>query len=155
VGINVQVLATTVGAALLTGLLFGVVPALQSVRGISTSLSRGVPGWGRCVHARAGGAFVIAQMALTLMLLVGAGCSAKLRQVDDARARIRPRARARGAGQSAPGALWTTAQKLAFAQVVIDRAHALPGLRLPRSSTGSPLAVGAIGTIRGPTSRAA
>ena len=150
VGINLQVLATTVGAALLTGLLFGVVPALQSVRGISTvALKEGGAGVGTgAVHARAGGAFVIAQMALTLMLLVGAGLLGrsfvKLMTLEPG---FDPEHALVAQVNLPPRRYGTTAQKLAFAQVVIDRARALPGVTAAAVSTGTPLAVGAIGTI--------
>ncbi len=153
VGINLQVLATTVGAALLTGLLFGVVPAMQSVRGISTvALKEGGAGTGTgVVHARAGGAFVIAQMALTLMLLVGAGLLGrsftKLMTLEPG---FDPE-HALVAQVNLPAARYgTTAQKLALAQVVIERTGALPGATAAAVSTGTPLAVGAIGTIRVP-----
>ena len=150
VGINLQVLATTVGAALLTGLLFGIVPALQSVRGISTvALKEGGAGVGTgALHARAGGAFVIAQMALTLVLLVGAGLLGrsfvKLMTLEPG---FDPEHALVAQVHLPPERYGTTAQKLAFAQVVIDRARALPGVTAAALSTGTPLAVGAIGSI--------
>jgi len=150
VGINLQVLATTVGAALLTGLLFGLVPALQSMRGISTvALKEGGAGVGTgTVHARAGGAFVITQMALTLMLLVGAGLLGrsfvKLMTLEPG---FDPEHALVAQVHLPPERYGTTAQKLAFAQVVIDRVGALPGVTAAALSTGTPLAVGAIGTI--------
>ncbi|HEV2671557.1 MAG TPA: ABC transporter permease [Gemmatimonadales bacterium] len=153
VGINLNVLATAVGAALLTGLLFGLVPALQSARGISpVALKEGGAGVGTgTVRGRAGGAFVIAQVALTLMLLVGAGLLGrsfvKLMTLDPG---FDPE-HALIAQVNLPAARYeTTAQKLAFAQVVTDRARALPGVTAAAISTGTPLAVGAIGTITVP-----
>jgi putative ABC transport system permease protein len=75
VQVDPVVIAFTLGLALLTGLLFGVFPALQSTRGgISSSLKEG----GRGALTTRGGArmrttLVIAEVALAVTLLAGAG----------------------------------------------------------------------------------
>jgi len=88
VAIDVRVLAAAVGAALATGVGFGLVPALQSSRpNLSTSLKDG----GRSSTAGAGshrlrGALVISEVALAVVLLVGAGLFtssfARLMEID-------------------------------------------------------------------------
>lgn len=74
VGIDPLVFAFTFGLSLVTGVVFGVAPALQSVRG---DLTAAVAALGRASGtrhtARPRDALVVAQVALSLVLLVGAG----------------------------------------------------------------------------------
>jgi putative ABC transport system permease protein len=88
VHVDAVVMLFTAGIAVLTGLLFGVVPAVHATRrGVAASLKEGGRG---AVGARGGsrtrGALVIAELALALMLLVGAGLLlrsfARLQAVD-------------------------------------------------------------------------
>ena len=75
IGLDLRVLFAAIAAAAVTGMLFGIVPALQSARpDLSTALKDG----GRSATAGAGsqrlrGALVVAEVALAVMLLVGAG----------------------------------------------------------------------------------
>ncbi|MCA1577505.1 MAG: ABC transporter permease [Acidobacteria bacterium] len=67
-----SVLAFTAGLAVLTGLLFGVVPALRAhAAGVSTGLRDGARG--SVSHRRLNSALVAVQFALSLVLLIGAG----------------------------------------------------------------------------------
>ncbi|HWS90077.1 MAG TPA: ABC transporter permease [Pyrinomonadaceae bacterium] len=74
-GVNPMVLLFTLGVTLLTGLAFGVVPAVETSRlNLSESLkesSRGDVGAGRAGRVRA--VLVVAETGLALVLLVGAG----------------------------------------------------------------------------------
>ncbi|MET0626229.1 MAG: ABC transporter permease [Pyrinomonadaceae bacterium] len=88
VGVNVPVLLFTLGVSLLTGVVFGVVPAFEASR-VSTSESLKDGAKGTTMGKRGGrlrGAFVVAEIALALVLLVGAGLMlksfARLRSVD-------------------------------------------------------------------------
>jgi putative ABC transport system permease protein len=75
IAIDLRVLAAAVGAALVTGLLFGVIPAFHSSR---PDLTRALKDAGRSLTAggathRLRSALVIAEVALAVVLLVGAG----------------------------------------------------------------------------------
>ena len=75
VGVDWFVIAFTMGLSLVTGLLFGVVPALQAARtGISSTLKEGGRGnMSSRGSARMRSALVIAEVALAVTLLAGAG----------------------------------------------------------------------------------
>jgi putative ABC transport system permease protein len=74
VRIDGTVIAFTIVVALVTGVLFGLVPAVHVTSGLATSLKEGGRG---AVSSRGGsrmrGTLVIAEMALAVMLLAGAG----------------------------------------------------------------------------------
>lgn len=75
VGLDGAVIAFTLGVAVVTGILFGLVPALQVARtDLSTSIREGSRGSlsGRAA-GRVRGALVVAEMALAVLLLAGAG----------------------------------------------------------------------------------
>jgi predicted permease len=79
IGINGTVLAFTLGISILTGILFGLAPALRAIKvDLNTSLKSG----GRSGHGDGGmsltrnrlrGLLVVSELALSLMLLAGAG----------------------------------------------------------------------------------
>jgi len=75
VALDARVLLFTFGLSLLTGWLFGLVPALQLLQPeLQSCLSDGARGSGEAAKwSRLRGAFVVAQVALSLLLLVGAG----------------------------------------------------------------------------------
>ncbi len=67
-----SVLAFTAGLAVLTGLLFGFMPALRAyAMGVATGIREGVRG--TVAHRRLNAALVAVQFALSLVLLIGAG----------------------------------------------------------------------------------
>jgi putative ABC transport system permease protein len=79
IGIDGTVLAFTFGVSVLTGLVFGIAPAVRAVR---TDLNSSLKAGGRSTQGDGGfsgprnrlrGALVISEMALSLMLLIGAG----------------------------------------------------------------------------------
>ena len=75
IAIDLRVLAAAVGAAVATGLVFGVVPAFQSARpdlvGSLKEGGRSATAGGRAQFARS--VLVVAEVALAVVLLVGAG----------------------------------------------------------------------------------
>jgi predicted permease len=72
IGVNAPVLLFTLGVSLAVGILFGLVPALKGWNTHPQELKEGGRGSTRA-HHRAQSSLVVVQMALTLVLLVGAG----------------------------------------------------------------------------------
>ncbi|MBO0758533.1 MAG: ABC transporter permease, partial [Bradyrhizobiaceae bacterium] len=90
---DLRMFGFTAAVAVLTGVLFGLAPALLATRiELQTALKQDAP-WmsGRTMQLSVGQVFVIAQVALSLLLLVGAGLFVrslqKLQQVDTGFAR--------------------------------------------------------------------
>ncbi|HKR58844.1 MAG TPA: ABC transporter permease [Pyrinomonadaceae bacterium] len=75
IGVNAGVLLFVFLVSMLTGLLFGLVPALQTSKpNLVVNLKEGTQGAGSGVrHHRFRGALVIAEFALSLMLMIAAG----------------------------------------------------------------------------------
>ncbi len=88
IGIDGRVLAFSFGVAFLTGVVFGLVPALQASKpDLNTSLKEGGKGTQAGSQGRlARNALVVSEIALALMLLIGAGLLmksfARLQRVD-------------------------------------------------------------------------
>lgn len=85
IGVDVTVAGVAMLASLVTGLLFGVLPALQASRTQATQVIKEAGERGG-TRARGRSALVVAEVALTLVLLVGAGLLAnsflRLQRVD-------------------------------------------------------------------------
>ncbi len=75
VGVNVPVVLFTLGISLVTGLVFGLAPAVQATgRVLSQALRHGARGGGATASEhRVRSALVVAEMALAVVLLTGAG----------------------------------------------------------------------------------
>lgn len=71
-GLNLPVLAFAIAAAILTGILFGIAPALRSSAGEAGLALRTAAGCGQ-PRTRLAWWFVTAQVAMSLLLLIGAG----------------------------------------------------------------------------------
>jgi putative ABC transport system permease protein len=72
--LDAKVLAFTLGAAVLTGLIFGLAPAIQTARqNVNESLGKGGRGGGSGVSGRLRNVLVVSEVALALVLLAGAG----------------------------------------------------------------------------------
>jgi putative ABC transport system permease protein len=74
VGLNYTVLGFTLGLSLLTGVIFGLAPAVQSAQpDMNESLKEGSKGTAGIGRSRLRNALVVAEVALSLILLTGAG----------------------------------------------------------------------------------
>ncbi len=138
---DAQVLAFTGALTLLTGIIFGLAPALQASKpDLIDALKDGGRGGsaGRAHRARA--ALVVAQVALSLVLLVGAGLM--LRSFAELQASS-PGVEPRGvvaAGVTLPGVRYADeAARRLFLQRVLDRLAASAGIDAAGAVTPLPL----------------
>jgi len=130
VKLDVTSVLFTMGVSVLTGLVFGLVPALQASRAdLNATMregSRGTEG-GRSGRLRSG--LVVAQVAFALMLLVGAGLFMKsllaLRGVD---AGFKPVGVLTGQLVLPDARYSEPARKLAFQRDLLEHLEALPGV---------------------------
>jgi putative ABC transport system permease protein len=131
VGVSLPVLGFTLGLSLLTGIVFGLIPALEATRfDLHDSLKEGGKniGGGAGSH-RLRSLFVVTQIALALVLLVGAGLLVKsfsrLQAVDpgfSAENLLTMRV-------SLPSGKYDTDQKrIDFFKQAIERMEAIPGV---------------------------
>jgi putative ABC transport system permease protein len=145
--IDSAALAFTLGISLLTGIGFGLVPALQFSRPDLNSVLRD-SGWGSTGGAerkRLRSLLVVGQVALSIVLLIGAGLL-----VESFR-----RAAGINAGFNAdhtltmvvnlpPSKYPDDTRRTAFVRDVLGRVDALPGVRAASASLGLPLATGVL-----------
>ncbi|HKO96752.1 MAG TPA: ABC transporter permease [Pyrinomonadaceae bacterium] len=127
--LDLRVLGFTFLISVITGLIFGVVPALQSSR---TSLNETLKEGGRTgagAHNRMRSLLVVAEVALSLVLLVGAGLMVRsftqLQRVD---AGINPERVLTVEVPLARAKYPEKAQQAAFFQQLVGRVAALPGV---------------------------
>jgi putative ABC transport system permease protein len=132
IGVDGRVVAFTLGVSLLTGVVFGLIPALQVTRpNLMGSLREGGRGSlsGR-QGQRARNLLVVSEMALAVMLLVGAGLLMRsflqLQQVDPG---FRPQ-QTLAADLSLPDRSYPEeAQRAEFYRSLLERIGGLPGVR--------------------------
>ncbi len=138
--IDLRVLAFTIGITLLTGLIFGIVPALQTSRvDLNDTLKEGARGSsGGGSHARS--LLVVAEIAMSLVLLVGAGLMIqsflRLRHVNIGlnptnvltATLITPRAKYK-----------EDSQRAALIKQVVERVQNLPGVESASATATLPL----------------
>ena len=139
--IDGAVVLFTMAIAVVTGVLFGVAPAFTATRGLTASLKEGGRG---AVTARGGarlrGALVVAELALAVMLLAGAGLLMrsfiKLQAVDPG---FRPE-QALTFELTLPEARYKEdPQIISFFDRLLPRLRALPGVRAAAAVMGLPL----------------
>jgi putative ABC transport system permease protein len=150
VGINTRVLGATLAVSLLTGIAFGLAPAIQAARRTSAdALKEGGTGTGTVTwRSRASDAFAVTQVALALVLLAGAGLLARsfihLVRVDTGFETEHILV----AELELPAERYAKDErKLAFAEHTLERVRALPGVTAAAVSAGMPLAGGRFGSV--------
>jgi predicted permease len=142
VGVNGPVVLFALGVTVITGILFGLAPVIRVLRSdlIGALRERGVEA-GKRESNRLRGALVVAEIALSLVLLVGAGLLlrsfGKLLAVnvgfDVERMLV--------ADVQLPGTRYdSTAQMARFYQEAVERVQALPGVLAAAAITFPPLA---------------
>ena len=151
--VNSRVLIFTFALALLTILIFGLLPALQAARGnVRESLNEGGrSGIGSRKQGRVRRVLVIAEVALALVLLVGSGLMVrsfiKLRQVDvgfTAHNVLTMRVPLPDAKYPIPQNITDPREPagLAFFDQLLTRVKALPGVQSATAATILPLGAG-------------
>jgi putative ABC transport system permease protein len=142
VGLDARALAFALALSVVTGLIFGTVPA---VRALGVDLHGRLAEGGRALSgarsaARTRTALVLAEVALASVLLVGAALLLRsfvgLQQVDPGVAVegiLTARVTLPRSGYDA------SARQVAFADALLDRARALPGVNSAALGTGAPV----------------
>jgi len=126
-----RVLAYSFGLALLSGLAFGLVPALHATRPnlIGVIKSEGATATGRSARSRLSGALVVAQVAICFVLLIPAGLLLRSVQLNLA---TNPGYEAKNllrVGYSLELSGYDAERAKAFQQQLIARLAALPGVK--------------------------
>jgi putative ABC transport system permease protein len=139
--INTTVLFFTAGISLLTGFIFGLIPALQnSGRAFTDALKAGARNTASGSQRRTGSILVVCEVAMSLTLLVGAGLLLKsfwlLTQVDPGFQTTRVVTAALGLNIPA---YTEEAKRFRFWQQFESRAVALPGVESVAATSELPL----------------
>jgi predicted permease len=139
VTLDYRVLSFTAGVALLTGVIFGLAPALRATRVDPTGALKDGASPTALTRSRFGKMLVVAQVALSLLLLIGAGLFVRtLRNLKN----IDPGFRRDGVVTMRvnPSAALYKGERLASLwQDILARLERLPGVRAASLSTLSPL----------------
>jgi putative ABC transport system permease protein len=142
VRLDPAILLVTLSASVLTGLVFGLAPALQ---GSATRLQDSLKEGGSAGAGRETGwlrrTLVAAEVAIALVLLVGAGLMVRsllaLQSIDpgfDPRGVVAMEVSVAGTGQAAPG------RRLVLYPQILERLRALPGVRAAGAINHLPIA---------------
>jgi putative ABC transport system permease protein len=128
--IDWRVLAFTGGLAILTGLLFGLAPALQSSRAaLAQSLNAATRGAGASISHRLRSALAIAEVAFAVLLVIAAGL---LIRSFVALSRVDPGFRAERilTARVTPNQAFCSdpSRCISFYRELLDRMHAVPGV---------------------------
>jgi putative ABC transport system permease protein len=137
--LDYRVLLFTAAVALFTGLLFGLAPALQSTRIEPNSALKDSVGSSTRARSRFGKTLVVAQVALSLLLLVGAGLFVRtLHNLKTLDAGFRP-AGVLTMGINPPDGAYQGERLTALWKDVLARVERLPGVRSATLTTLSPI----------------
>ena len=141
IAVDGYVLGFTMLVSVATGFIFGLAPALQAARtNLNTALKEGTRGAKGATGQRLRSALVVTEVALSLLLLVGAGLMIKsfwrLQQVDPG---FDPR-NLLNVEVTLPDAKYQESnQRAAFFQQALDKISALPGVKAAAVISSPPL----------------
>ena len=148
VAINLPVLLFSLGVSVLTGIVFGVVPALETAKpDVTDALKAGRSTGGGTHGGRTRNLLVVTEVALSVVLLVSAGLTMRTFFVLQNTDRGINADRVLIVGVPLPPARYTTIeQRNRFAQELLERVGALPGVEaatigLPFGGPQSPFAI--------------
>jgi putative ABC transport system permease protein len=148
IAVDARVLAFAVASALLTGVLFGVAPALAATKvAPADALREGGRGAG-VGRRRASALLVAVEMALALVLLVGAGLAlGTLRRLIQAPPGFDPQG-VLTTEMSLPAVRYpSAAARSAYYDALLERLRALPGVTVAARVTPLPLSDGSLTAI--------
>ncbi|MFZ0411207.1 MAG: ABC transporter permease [Candidatus Acidiferrales bacterium] len=130
IGINASVLLFTLGVSIAVGIVFGLAPALKTSKiDLHTSLKEGGRGT-TSAHHRVQNSFVIVQIALTLVLLVGAGLLFRtIRQMWDSNTGFDTQHVITFKVSFSPSLTKTAASMRAAYRQLLERVGAIPGVQ--------------------------
>lgn len=139
--LDYRVLAFTIVISLFTGILFGLAPAFQASKlDVSSSLKEGGRSSESYRHSSARSLFLIGQVALSLMLLVGAGLLIQsFLRLQEVKSGFNPE-KVLTASISLPAAKYKgDQQRIDFFQTLIERVRSLPGVQAAGAGVTLPL----------------
>ena len=140
VGLDTRVLFFALGISLLTGVVFGLAPALQSSKGdVSGSLKEGGRTGEGFRRTSARSLLLIGEVALSLMLLIGAGLLIKsFLRLQEVQPGFNPQ-NVLVTSVALPGAKYPAAQRPEFFGRLVERLSALPGVQAVGGGVNLPL----------------
>ena len=144
--LDLRVLGFTVGITVLTGLIFGAVPALQTSRvDLNDTLKEGGRGSGT-VRARARSLLVVTEIAMSMILLVGAGLMIqsflRLRRVNIG---LDPKNVLTASVSLPPAKYKENEPRITFYKQLLERVRSLPGVESASATATLPLGGGGWG----------
>jgi putative ABC transport system permease protein len=145
IGLDGWVLAFTAAVAILTGLLFGIFPALRTAKlDLRESLNEGSHGSTAGLgHRRLGNTLVSLEIALALLLLVGAGLLLRsFSRMQDVPPGFQADHLFVADLPVSEAAYGKPEQRFSFYDRVVDRARTLPGVRTAGAATFLPVSGG-------------
>lgn len=130
VGLDWRVLGFTLGVSILTGLVFGLVPALHlSKTELTDSLKEGRGAGGGARKNRVRGVLVIAELAIAVVLLVSAGLLIQsLWRLQHVHPGLEPQ-NILTYNVSVPGVRYSSEKQVRFYHDLMERMRALPGVQ--------------------------
>ena len=149
VGVDARVFGFTLAVSLVTGIVFGMVPALHAAKpDLNEALKEGLRGsMGSAAGKRTRSILVVVEVALSLMLLIGAGLMIKsFLRLQQMNLGFNPD-HVLAVNLSLSGSRYPEdRQQVAFFQEALERLQSLPGIQSAGATTGLPLTLNLSGS---------